>query len=221
MRIETLKIYSRNLEKQKQFYKSVLDFPIKEISQDAFLVEVGYSTLEFQQKDSATPYHVAFHIPSIQEELALLWLKDRVNILKDGKEEIVDFPAWDAKSIYFYDEDKNIIELISRKSFHPASSTVFSSQSIFGISEIGLATGNVRSAFDFLQNEFSLEKFTGDLETFCATGDDEGLFIIINKDKKDWFPVDDKAFASEFEATIASDNRRGRITYKNERLQVL
>lgn len=221
MRIENLKVYSRNLEKQKQFYQSVLDFPVEEISKDAFLVEIGYSTLEFQQKDSATPYHIAFHIPSIQEELALFWLKDRVNILKDGKDEIVDFPAWNAKSIYFYDEDRNIIELISRKSFHPASSTVFSSQSIFGISEIGLATGNVQSAYDFLQKEFSLEKFTGDYETFCATGDDEGLFIVINKNKKDWFPADDKAFASDFEVTMSINNRRGRIVYKNERLQVL
>lgn len=221
MKIEHLIIFSRNLEKQKRFYKSILDFPVREISGEAFLVEIGYSTLEFRQNDSATPYHIAFHIPSIQEELALLWLKDRVQILKNENEEIVDFPAWSAKSIYFYDEDRNIIELISRKSFHPASSTVFSSQSIFGISEIGLAVQNVEAAYNALREGFSLEKYTGDFETFCATGDDEGLFIIIDKDKMDWFPVDDKAYASEFEVKISTDNRQGRIAYKNERLRVL
>lgn len=221
MKIEHLKVYSQKIEEQKEFYRSRLNFPVEEISESSFAVQIGYSTLEFHQRDSATPYHIAFHIPSMQEELAQLWLKDRVEILKSEGHEIVDFPAWKAKSLYFYDEDKNIIELISRNTFHPASSTVFSSQSIFGISEIGLATGNVQEAFNFFNKNLFLEKFTGDFETFCATGDDEGLFIIINKERKDWFPSGDDAYASEFEAKISDQKYRATVAYKDQSLQLL
>ena len=221
MRIEQLQVYSSNLQEQKNFYGNILQVPLKNVSETSFQVQLGFSVLEFQQKESATPYHIAFHIPALQEELALQWLKKRVSILKDGGEEIVDFPAWKAKSIYFYDADKNIVEFISRKHFFSPESEKFLGESIVGISEIGLATTDVKSAFDFLNQHFDLEKFTGDYEHFCATGDDEGLFIVINKEQKDWFPSNDKAFASEFNIGFSTASGKAELAYKNERLQLL
>lgn len=221
MRIEFLRLYTDKLQEQKEFYRDTLQLPLREVSEQSFQVVLGFSVLEFEERESATPYHIAFHIPALQEEKALKWLKKRVTILKNEGEEIVDFPAWSAKSIYFYDADKNVVEFISRKHFIEPGSSEFSEKSIEGVSEIGLATSNVRSAFDFLHENFGLKKFTGDYEHFCATGDDEGLFIVIDKNGKDWFPSGDKAYASEFEISFSTTSGKAKLIYKNERLELV
>ena len=204
-----------------QFYQEVLQLPVKRFSDASFQVKMGYSILEFQEEGSATPYHVAFHIPALQEGKALTWLEERVEVLKDDNDKIIDFPAWNAKSVYFYDVDKNILEFISRKDHFSPASEEFSAESIAGISEIGLATENVEEKFNFLNKNFGLTKFTGDYEHFCATGDDEGLFIIINKNKKDWIPTGDKAFASPFEIKISVKNALFGAVHQQESLRLL
>lgn len=221
MKIEFLKLYSSNIEEQFQFYAEVLGLPVKKVSEENFQVELPQSLLEFQQKKNATPYHIAFHIPARQEELALVWLEERVEILPDGDQKLIDFPAWKAKSMYFYDRDKNIVEFISRTHLFEPTSEEFSATNILGISEIGLATNDVHEKFNFLNDHFGLTKFTGDYEHFCATGDDEGLFIIINKAQKDWIPAGNKAFASEFDIKISVQNAIFGASYKNERLNLL
>ncbi|MDX1603955.1 MAG: VOC family protein [Salinimicrobium sediminis] len=221
MKIEFLKLYSSNIEEQFQFYAEVLGLPVKKVSEENFQVQLPQSLLEFQYKKTAKPYHIAFHIPARQEEKALAWLEERVEILPDGDQKLIDFPAWKAKSMYFYDRDKNIVEFISRSHLFEPASGEFSAASILGISEIGLATSDVHEKFNFLNDHFGLTKFTGDYEHFCATGDDEGLFIIINKEQKDWIPVGDKAFASEFDIKISVQNAIFGASYKNERLSLL
>ena len=221
MKIKSLKLFTENIKEQLRFYKQVLELPVKMSSESSFQVGIGYSVLEFEQDDSATTYHVAFHIPALQEGKALTWLEKRVEILKDGDDKIIDFPAWKAKSIYFYDSGKNILEFISRKDHFLPSSEEFSAKSIRGISEIGLATENVEEKFNFLNTHCGLTKFTGDYEHFCATGDDEGLFIIINKAQKDWIPTGDKAFASPFEIKISVKNAIFGCAFENERLKLL
>lgn len=221
MKISFLKIFSSNVKAQLQFYRKVLGLPVKELAKDHFQVHLPNSILEFQQKKDATPYHIAFHVPALQEQKALSWLKERVKILLDEGNEIIDFPAWQAKSIYFYDEDKNIVEFISRRHMFQPPSEEFSAASILGISEIGLATSNVEEKFNFLNDNFGLMKFTGDYKHFCATGDDEGLFIIINKEEKGWIPVGDKAYPSDFDIKFSVQNALFGASYKNERLRLL
>lgn len=221
MKIEHLQLYTNRLQEQMEFYEQQLQLPVKITSKTTFQVQLGFSVLEFQEQEAATPYHIAFHIPANQEQEALEWLKQRVEILKDEDEEIIDFPGWNAKSIYFYDRDKNILELISRRHCFPSEGETFSSENLLGISEIGVATNNVKGIFDFLQEHTGLEKFTGDYERFCATGDDEGLFIVINKNKKDWIPTGDKAYSSGFEIKLTSDSGETKLKFKNDRLQLL
>lgn len=221
MRIEKLEIYTSNLEQQLFFYRQVLGFQILQANSDFFEMQLGFSLLKFQQRADSTPYHIAFHIEAKKEEQALLWLKERVAILTDEGKEIVDFPAWNARSVYFYDSDKNILEFISRRHCYPSEGDAFGPKSIRGISEIGLATSEVKSTFDFLNREFGFTKYTGDYEVFCATGDDEGLFIIISKEKKKWFPAEDTAFASPFEIHINTNGRISALSYTNERLELL
>src|SRR5699024_3763472 len=119
-------------------------------------VRIGYSVLEFVQSTAAKPYHVAFHIAANKEKQALLWLKQRVEILPLGDSEIVDFSSWNAKSIYFYDADHNIIEFIARRHLHQRETTGFSENDIIGIAEIGLVVHDVKSVFEKLNSQTGL-----------------------------------------------------------------
>lgn len=221
MKIEYLKIFSQNIEEQKKFYRDVLELPVKETGTNSFRVHIGFSELEIEKKKDATPYHLAFHIPPQREQVALEWLEPRTGILKNESEKIVDFPAWKAKSLYFYDADKNILEFISRRGLYPPKTGEFSEKDILGIAEVGLATNDVEEKFSFLNQNFGLEKYSGDYERFCAVGDDEGLFIIINKDQKDWIPTGDKAYASPFEIKLSVEKALFGGIFKNERLELL
>lgn len=220
MKIDHLKIFTSNLERQLDFYEKILGLPVKKVSDTTIIIHLGYSVLEMEQEPSATPYHIAFHIPAQQEEKALSWLEEKLEILEDDGNRIVDFPAWKAKSVYFYDADKNILEFISRRDLFPPVSEEFSADSILGISEIGLATENVEEKFRFLNTNFGIEKFSGDYERFCASGDDEGLFIIINRNEKDWIPTGDKAFASPFEISLTREQASFNAVFKNDTLQL-
>lgn len=221
MKIEFLTLYTSKIKAQLDFYKKILGLPVKNEKASSFQVVMGYSVLEFRQDDSVTPYHYAIHIPPQQVEPARDWLKKRVEILKDEENEIVEFPAWKAKSVYFYDADKNIVEFISREAFFSMEPGDFSEESLLGLSEIGVATGNVEEKFRFLNDRFGLQKFTGDYERFCATGDDEGLFIIINKEIKDWIPTGDAAFASPFEIEFSVKGASSRLAFDNDRFKML
>lgn len=221
MKIEYLRVYTSDLQTQVHFYRDVLGLIIEEVSHKKFRVQTGFSILEFEQRRHATPYHIAFHVPANKEKLALKWLEERLEVLEDRGHKIIDFPAWRARSVYFYDADKNILEFISRKHLFESEDENFSRESILGISEIGLATSDVEDKFNFLNEQFGLSKFTGDYQHFCATGDDEGLFIIINKNQKDWIPTGDKAFSSAFQIRIMIQKTIFRASFNNDSLTIL
>ena len=198
MKIQKLEIATSDIIKQLQFYKDLLGLEIQNRDEKSFEIGLGFSILKFREEKNFTPYHIAIHIPDKQEEKALVWLKSRVPILKNNLDEIIDFSAWDAKSVYFYDEDKNIMEFISRRNFNKPASEVFSEKSLLGIAEIGLATNDIEEKFNFLHRQCGLEVFDGNFEKFCAIGDHQGLLITINKKLKNWFPTGDVAFSSDF-----------------------
>lgn len=214
MKIQFLEIKTSRLDQQSHFYGKVLGLEILRKTGSSFEVRVGFSVLKFKQDPFSTPYHIAFHIGAHQEHTALVWLKERVGILKNEEEEIIDFSSWNAKSVYFYDPDKNIMEFISRGHLYPTHSKEFTNRDIIGISEIGLATDDVLQCYTYLNQEIGLTKYTGDYETFCATGDDEGLFIIANYVKKTWFPADDQPFPSPFSITLANNEGTTDLLYE-------
>lgn len=117
------------------------------------------------------------------------WLKSRITILKDEQDEIIDFRAWNAKAIYFYDQDKNIVELIARKNLKNESDQNFGPEQFLEISEIGVPTRDIESEFSILRNAMGIEIYDGGFGNFCAIGDENGLFICINKDHKNGIPL--------------------------------
>lgn len=221
MKIRNLKLYTNNPQKQLGFYKDVLGLKVTARETDFFEVEIGYSKLKFEMQQGATPYHFAFHIPPKMEKAALQWLKKRTDILTDEGKEIIDFRSWQAKSIYFYDQDRNILEFISRKDLFPPAKDGFSGEQLLGISEIGVASTAVQKIFNQLNQRCGIEKYTGDYNIFCAAGDHHGLFIIIDREKKEWFPIGDKASASSFNLHFDHGEEKFQLTYNNERLNIL
>lgn len=218
MKILKLQLFSSNLKEQLHFFRDTMNLKVKQNSEENFEVQIGYSLLEFQYKQDARPYHIAFHIPDHQEQEALKWIKERIPVLKNNNQEIIDFSAWNAKSLYFYDADKNILEFISRGDLNESESALFSEESILGVAELGIGTTRVREKFNFLNLHFGLEKYDGDYEKFCAIGDDQGLFITIDRTQKDWFPIDDKAYAAEFRVEFSHGDKNYRLIFEKNSL---
>lgn len=220
MEIEKLEIKTPNLKAQKEFYGITLSLEIQNENANSFEVIIGSSVLKLAEDNTATPYHIAFHIPPEGINEALNWIKERMEIQKNGNDEIVDFSAWNAESLYFYDADKNILEFISRSHLYPKANQDFSEKSILGIAEIGLVTNNIKQNFKALNETIGLEKYDGNFDNFCAIGDDKGLIIIIDKNKKDWFPTNDKAFVSDFSMTISHNDQSYNLNFEKDQLAI-
>ncbi len=221
MQIKELKIYSSKIKDQADFYSKVLGLKIIKLSDENVSLEFGKSILNIEFKAETTPYHFAINIPANKDVEALEWLKSKVEILKDGNNEIQDFDFWNAKAIYFYDKDENIVELIARKNLNNLSDQKFDANQFLEISEIGLPTLDIEKEFNHLRNLTGVEIFDGGFERFCAIGDENGLFICINKKERVWFPTNDKAFSSEFEIRLIEKGKEYRIDYKNEEIKAL
>tara|TARA_R110002126_G_scaffold290388_1_gene447242 strand:- start:2330 stop:3001 length:672 start_codon:yes stop_codon:yes gene_type:complete len=220
MKIQELTLYTSNIDGQTEFYSQVLGLEIVKKSPKNVSFHIGNSLLQFEQKKGATPYHFAINIPANKEEEALQWLKSRLTILKDEQDEIIDFRAWNAKAIYFYDQDKNIVELIARKNLKNESDQNFGPEQFLEISEIGVPTRDIESEFSILRNAMGIEIYDGGFGNFCAIGDENGLFICINKEHKKWYPTNDKAFASNFELLMQEKGKQYQVDFKNESIKV-
>jgi len=212
MEINELTIFTTQLEAQEAFYSQKLGLPILESSNTFFSVAIGYSVLIFEQHYRSVPYHLAINIPSNQDGEALSWLRKRIPLLGANGREMVDFVNWNARSIYFYDEDHSIIELISRKSLSIDSIDTFDHHAFLCISEIGMAVDHIETTYQELVKLTNLEIFDGNFDGFCAVGDENGLFILVNKHRKDWFPTGDKAVSSDF--LIRFKNRGEQIEFR-------
>ncbi|MDG4945291.1 VOC family protein [Weeksellaceae bacterium KMM 9713] len=220
MIIKHLTLYAQNLTQQKNFFVDVLGFELIRESEKSFEIRAGLSILKFEYHPGFKAYHFAFGIPFSMYKAAFSWLKERVEIIKDGENEIVDFPAWDAKAIYFYDQDQNICEFIARKSIPENIDESFSLNHIFNVTEIGLVISNIKSTFDKLHQQTSIKMYDGSLDRFLAVGDNDGLFICIDPNKKDWFPTNDKAEIADFMAEVEILDKNYSIKYLNGELEI-
>lgn len=216
MKIKTLKILTSNLANQIDFYTNTIG--LKLISESAFeaKLQVGTTILILKQTTHFQPYHFAINIPANQAAAALTWLSSRVEILKDGTSEIQQFKKWNAEAIYFYDKDQNIVELIARKTLNIQSAEIFSPKSLLSISEIGAPVDDLPAIFESLQSIVSIPIYDGSLERFCAIGDENGLFIFINKTIKDWFPTGEKAYSAPFEIVLEERGEEYRLGFEGK-----
>ena len=127
----------------------------------------GASRLRFEP-GPAVCSHFAVNVPPQRFEEAVDWARKRVELVDDD----VPFPAWRARSAYFFDPGGNIVELIARE--RAPGDELF-----LEISEVGLPVADVGAAVEWLEEELGLPHFSGNRRDFSAVGDDRGLFIVV------------------------------------------
>ncbi len=219
MQIKELKIFSSNLKEQVEFYAEIIGLKFFEQSESKVVFEIGSSNLTIEYSPVTTPYHFAVNIPSNKETEALAWLNERVPVLEDSEHKIQNFESWNAKAIYFYDRDRNIVELITRKNLQNPSSVKFDQSLFLSVSEIGVPVNNIEREFNFLHTLTGVEIYDGTFERFCAVGDENGLFIFISPKKKEWYPTNDKPHSSTFEIKINEKGADYQFSFLNGKLR--
>lgn len=180
MQIAELHLVTNHLAAQRAFYRDVLELPLVTEAPTSFTVQAGTSRLTFVETTEPLPsiYHVAFNIPENQLAAAKAWLKQRVPLLQNGDSDEWVFPDWNAHTVYYLDADGNILEAIARHNLPTTSTQPFTAQSFLSISEIGLATPDVRDFCQQLHSALGVDRWRGNDTNFAAVGDEEGLFIV-------------------------------------------
>ena len=209
MKINHIKIETPNLEDTIAFYKEKLDLEVIEVTNETATIQVGESLLTFiQNKNNQPVYHLAFNIPANQLKEAINWSKNRLDLIHKENDLVVsNFETWKANSVYFFDNNGNLLEFITRKDLKNETEKPFNSQQILNISEIGIVTEKPDELGKALIEKYQLELFdkNDNSEVFTAIGDDEGLLIIV-KENRNWFPTEIPAQAFTTEIKVIDKN---------------
>lgn len=206
MRIIELTLQTNNLEKTKQFYQETIGFEIIEDSENEISFKIGSSKLVFVEvnRDHHPKYHFAFNIPANKLNEAIEWTSQRMNLIKTDENEIVsNFENWNAKAIYFYDNNLNILEFICRADLENSVEDDFSLNGILNINEIGIATDQPLQLGEEIIEKTKTNFFGKGpkREDFAAVGTDDGLFVISNPDRN-WYPTQDKVEKWKIKAKV-------------------
>ncbi|HEU4471042.1 MAG TPA: hypothetical protein VFR58_08165 [Flavisolibacter sp.] len=197
MHIRELHLLTDNIEQTRAFYAGLLGLQLAEESESQLVFRLPYSLLVFQRSNNESPcYHFAFNIPSGKIEQALSWTRSRTVLLPvEGENPVADFRNWNAKAIYFLDNNSNIVELIARDDLNNGDDAAFSSASLLSISEIGLVVPEVGQACQTIEKVYGIPFFSRQppLPNFAALGDDNGLLILVSQGRP-WYPTTIPAF---------------------------
>lgn len=196
MEIKELQIITTQLEETERFYNQILNLATLDKTEHEVSFQIGRSKLSFVAATADQPvYHIAFDIPKNKLVEAYEWLKLRTAILPVTPESnFSNFELWNAKSFYFHDNNKNLLELICRSDLDNESEQKFDGSSILAISEIGLVADDVPFLAETLMSKYGLEVYEKQpaQDNFTVLGDENGLFILVNQDR-DWYPTAQKA----------------------------
>ena len=221
MLIKDLKLYTNNLNATFNFYSRKLNFTLANKSKTSISFNVGDSLLTFQLNRNATPYHFALTIPSNQVDSALDWLESSgIKPIHKSFDFVFHNEDWNTRSIYFYDSDKNLVELIARDNLSHNLGSTFSPDSIFGINEIVLATGDVAQTYAQLSKHTTLMMYDGNLVEVAAVGSESSLIILANPNYLKLGPNQDTMYTSSFQATLKIGCRLLNINYVWNQLEI-
>lgn len=196
MEIKEIVIQTDDLKGTENFYANVLGFELIKKEQNTIAFSAGNSMLSFIKSTNLNPkYHFAFNIPKNKLNEATIWLSSKVNLLLNDENEIItEFGDWNAKAIYFYDNNNNIVEFITRFDLTNETEKKFDASSVLSISEIGIVANDPMKLASQIMDKNHLNYFEKgkQSENFISIGDDNGLFIIVKNDRK-WYPTEQKA----------------------------
>jgi catechol-2,3-dioxygenase len=193
MQITELHLLTNDLNATREFYQEKFGLSLLTVSKDAIAFQLPQSVLFFHAAVVKNPqYHIALSIPCNLAAASLEWLKDKAELIPvEEGQYLADFQSWNAESVYFFDNNRNIMEFIGRRDLHNASKESFGPRTILGISEIGLVTPDVAATCLQLQKTYGTGYFPRQRpgKHFAAAGDDEGLFIVVTE-QRNWFPTE-------------------------------
>ncbi len=197
MTISELIIQTNNLKETESFYSNILNFKISERTNSSITFKVGHSKLTFELTDNQInpKYHFAFNIPVNKLDDTISWISKKTPLIEaDDKNYIANFENWKARAIYFYDNNKNILEFICRTDLSNSSEVEFSSESILNINEVGVVSEEPLKLGNQIIEKTKIDFFSKGpkRDDFAALGDENGLFVISNPDRN-WYPTKDKA----------------------------
>lgn len=191
MYIHELRLFTNDLEKQRDFYAGTLSMPLRAAGEGWFTLDVGASTLTFSALAQAAPayHHFAFNIPENLFAAAKAWLSARVDLVGDPEGRIeFNFQAWNAHAIYFSDPEGNIGEFIARHDLPSSETPPFNSGHLLNVSEIGLAVDDVPGFAQVIQSQMGCPFYhTENNDSFMLLGDEHGLFILVKRGRA-WYP---------------------------------
>lgn len=191
MEIKEVTLYTHNLIAVRNFYGNELELDLLEHNGQELTFKAGSTLLKFKAVSGSKPYyHLAFNIPPQLPEEALKWLKGHAQIISWQGQELVEFPNWNARSLYFYDPVGNILEFIARKDLPANGRSHFDSNCILNISEVGVVNDPVFALRERLEKDFGLAVYKRQVPSneFCPMGDDHGLLIVVTE-HRNWFPT--------------------------------
>lgn len=193
MEIKRLHLYTQHPTAVIDYYRTHLGLEVCE-APPLKGIRVGSTQVFFEQADKVPPYHFAFDISTGMVAEALEAIKAFATPLPDPDtgEEVVQFPAWNAQSIYFYDPAGNVVELIARHNLRLEGRGPFGPAHMHRVSEIGTVVPSVKKGFEALHQVLGLGRYSGNFHNFCAAGEESGLFII-SAEGRHWFPTDKPA----------------------------
>ncbi len=206
-RFSHIRLQTHRLEELREFYSKTIGLPIVADTARSMTIRAGATAIEFVQSDDGSKpfYHFAFNIPENKFALGKEWLKARCPLLRfpDGTDEIF-FENWNAHATYFHDPAHNIVEFIARHTLANAAPGPFGLDDILCDSEIGLVTRDQEATSKAITNAFGINKYRN---SFFATGDEHGLFIIPTVGRL-WIPGEKQPAAIfPVQATIRSADK--------------
>lgn len=206
MEILELTVQTNNLIGTEKFYGETIGFEIANKNKKCISFYSGGSKLVFESVDleQIPKYHFAFNIPVNKINEAVNWTFLRTSlIVAAGNNFITNFENWKAQSIYFFDNNRNIVEFICRADLNNSVESTFSVHTILNINEIGLVTDNpLKMANEIIEKskiDFFIKGPKG--EDFVAVGDDRGLFVISNPNRN-WYPTKERAEKQKVKAKV-------------------
>ena len=147
MNIIELELHSSNIAETEKFYRKVLDLQGDLHAKDEIFFNIGSTKLIYSEErtEGTKPvYHFAIDVPNNRFDEAYKKIKSKINLLPiERGNDIADFKNWDAKSFYFFDNNGNIVEIITRYGNRAFSVEPFSGNSSLSVSEIGIVSRNV------------------------------------------------------------------------------
>lgn len=219
MKIKELKLGSKNIQKQKEFYADILGFETEQNSTNKITVKAGFTKLVFSEElESPELYHFAFLTPAGSVEACMQFVESReIELLPFEGDKVIHFDT--GRSIYFFDADGNIAEFIERPSLDYPPKETFDINDVICLNEIGLPVQNTLEISHELMSSCSIRPINPKAwnENFCWVGDHEGAVIVV-KEGRHWMPTEIPAVINDLEIEYEENNISMAINCKSGKL---